>query len=98
MTTTTETATTTHNALPVYLFADNCEHPEPPEDAPERDVWDDDHPYGIEGEPICLLTLMDGTYCPACTEVAAEEEDLPPGEYVACRVTAETAATTGETQ
>jgi hypothetical protein len=82
-----------HDALPLYLGADYCAHPEPAEDAPERDEWDADHSYGVEGERLCLLTPMAGTYCPACTETAAEEEDLPIGEYVACR---ETAATTGE--
>jgi hypothetical protein len=78
-------AVTRHGAVPWYEGAYGCGHPEPPEDAPERDEWDADHPWGTEGERVCLLTPA-GVCCPACTEVAAEEEDLPEGEYVACRV------------
>ena len=97
----TTTETTKHGALPLFRGADDCDHPEPPEYMPDWDKWnpawnewDADHPYGVEGERLCMLSPLNRTYCPACTEVAADEEDLPIGEYVACR---EAAATTGAT-
>jgi hypothetical protein len=87
--------TADHGNIPLFMFADNCDHPEPPE--PDRDwsrddpawrandEWHTDHQMGREGEPICFLTPF-GSGCPACTEAARDEEDLPLGEYVTCRV------------
>ncbi len=86
-----------HGSLPLYESAGYCGHTAPPEPGPGdgddvADAWDayrDDHPNseGFGAEPICLLT-PGGTFCPACTEEAREEEDLPVDEYVTCRLTA----------
>lgn len=85
--------TTYHSSLPLYLDADNCEHPEPPEpdvddDSTAWDEWHDDHPNssGPDGEPICMLTELAERWCPACTAEAREHEDLPGHEYVECRI------------
>ena len=82
----TTTEATKHEAIPLYRNADNCDHPEPDEDTPEWEEWDTDHQYGREGERLCAFSPLGRTACLACTEVAAEEEDLPMGEYVACRL------------
>ena len=83
----TTTDTTKHGAVPLFGDADDCGHPEPADDTTlEWNDWEDDHPVGTEGR-LCRLDPM-GSCCLACTEAAAEEEDLPIGEYVACRVVA----------
>src|SRR6185437_9148794 len=83
-----------HGSVQLYLGAEGCPHPEPPEpDGPDDtgwtawDAWHDDHPSSsnFNGDLICLLSPS-GTACPACTDVAREEEDLPLDEYVACRM------------
>jgi hypothetical protein len=79
--------TTEHGSLPLYQSADYCGHPEPPEGTDAWDAWMDDHPNceGFNAEPICLLTPA-GEFCPACTGMAREEQDLPVDEYVGCAV------------
>jgi hypothetical protein len=86
-----------HGDVPLFAGADNCGHPEPDEPDTEHDgspgwaahdAYFTDHQTGADGERICLLT-PDGTACRACTETAREEEDLPIGEYVACRLAKE---------
>lgn len=80
-----------HGSLPLYQSADYCGHTEPPEpgiddDSAEWDAYWDDHTHSAgNGDPICLLTLA-GEFCPACTEAARDEEDLPLDEYVSCRL------------
>lgn len=81
-----------HGRIPVYRHADNCDHPEPPEpeddnaDWTARDDWENDHPScrGEDGgEPVCLSSQI-GWFCPACTEAARADRDLPMGEHVEC--------------
>lgn len=76
----------THGAVQMYLYADNCDHPEPENsESREWEEWAADHQSGRDGPPICILTPL-GTACPACTEEVADEEDLAEGEFVACRL------------
>lgn len=78
-----QAATAAHEPVQLYLWADSCPHPAPPEpvftgDDPAGlwDAWVDDHPYDSDGEErICLLTPA-GTRCPACSD-AAGGEDTP---------------------
>jgi hypothetical protein len=87
--------TSEHGNVPTFLFAEFCEHPEPPEpdgdwsrDDPEwraHDEWHADHQMGPGGDRICILT-PEGSACPACTEAEAEERDLPEGEYIKCQL------------
>jgi hypothetical protein len=82
-----------HGSETFYAGADFCGHVQP--DEPESadadwtawEAWVEDHPNsaGPNGEPICLDT-PDGTFCPACTAEAQENEDLPEGEFVTCRL------------
>lgn len=83
-----------HGSVQIFLGADYCGHVQP--DEPESagadwtawEAWTEDHPAGAgsRGEHICLET-PDYTACLACTEDAAENEDLPEGEFVECRLT-----------
>lgn len=76
-----------HGVVRLYSVAGDCDHPEPADDtAAEWADWEDDHPYGMEGQRLCVVTPPMGSGCPACTEAVADVEDLPEGEYVACRV------------
>jgi hypothetical protein len=85
------TAETEHGNIPLYRFADSCDHPEPTEPDSDHstddsawrayDEWHDDHQTGREGEPLCFLTPT-GSGCPACTEA----RDLPEGEYILCQL------------
>ncbi len=44
--------------LRLYANADHCDHPEPPRDTDEWDVWVDDHPTSPtpEVDRVCLFT------------------------------------------
>ena len=92
----------THGSLPLYQSADYCGHGDPPPESEDDgnaawDAYHDNHPNssGFDGEPICLLTPA-GEFCPACTDVAREEEDLPLDEYMECRLGTGTATAAGE--
>ena len=84
-----------HGNIPLYRFACDCDHPEPPEpdgewsrDEPAwraYDEWHEDHQAGRDGERLCFLTPV-GEGCPACTEAEADERDLPEGEYIVCQL------------
>jgi hypothetical protein len=84
-----------HGNVPLFLFAEGCEHPEPPEpdsdwsrDDPAwrpHDEWHADHQMGPDGDRICLLTQV-GSGCPACTDEARDGLDLPSGEFVECQM------------
>lgn len=76
-----------HAVIPIFWMAADCGHPEPADDSTAAWVdWDADHPYSIEGERLCLLSPLPGSFCPACTDQVADVEDLPAGEMVACRL------------
>lgn len=69
----------THEPRTWYAGAEDCGHIAPPEpvlpDDPSDlawEAWDDDHPYGSEGERICLDAPA-GQFCPACTAYARDE-------------------------
>ena len=82
----------THEPSPLFASAETCGHIEPPEPRfPEDDggqwaAWSADHPYvikdGRRSGRFCLDTEV-GEFCPACTEYAGEEYDLPEGEFIA---------------
>lgn len=72
-----------HEPAPIYLFADNCDHPEP--DDSESRAWSDweaDHTESRDtGERICTLTPI-GSFCPACTDYARKEFELAPDGFI----------------
>ena len=84
---------TEHKPIEIYVYADNCDHPEPDQSAEGEDdgytLWDswaDEHVGSAEdGELVCMLTPM-GTFCLTCTERARQERDLPSGEWVGCQL------------
>lgn len=88
---------TPHGNVPLFLLAECCGHPEPPElgsdwsgDDPgwrANDEWHADHQMSQSGERICILTA-DGSGCLACTE----ESDLPEGEFMECQLAAKEAS------
>lgn len=94
-------AETKHGSEPLFRDAGNCGHPEPPQPGHGYDAdgawseWDADHPGSADlRERICLLTPV-GSACPACTDEARDEEDLPEDDYVTCRVAATAAGQEG---
>ena len=82
-----------HGSEQLFMGADYCGHIRPDEpktadaDWTAWEAWAEDHPNsaGPNGEPICLDS-PDGTFCPACTDEARENEDLPEDEFVMCRL------------
>jgi hypothetical protein len=71
-----------HTDSPVYMGADECDHPEPAVSAPLRawqaewDAWSADHPLGAgDVGRICLRTEV-GRYCPACTQLVYEDDPI----------------------
>jgi hypothetical protein len=71
-----------HTDCPVFIGADECDHPEPDVPLPgcagqsAWDTWDGDHPLGAgDVGRICLLTEI-GRYCPACTQIVYEDDPI----------------------
>lgn len=71
-----------HTDSPVFIGADECDHPEPHVSLPGCagqavwDTWNDDHPLGAgDVGRICLLTEI-GRYCPACTQLVYEDDPI----------------------
>lgn len=73
-----------HEPAPLFRNADNCDHPEPPEEDTEKwSDWDATHPACRDiGERVCELT-PEGSFCPACTDYAHNEFALAWDEYIA---------------
>jgi hypothetical protein len=66
-----------HDNLPVFISADECDHPEPSGiDPAALREWDADHPLGAgDVGRICVLTDI-GRYCPACTLLVYEDDPV----------------------
>jgi hypothetical protein len=99
----------THEPSPLFASAEACSHIEPSEPVhgraglPDDDggqwaAWASDHPTVIDedgiprGRRFCLDTPV-GEYCPACTEYATEEFDLPTDAFILAADCTHTAVT-----